>query len=138
MKRQVRQGQLRTAAYMLETDRQHCVTPAIIQHYAPKGKWPNWCDNKGDSVNRPTYIKTGRTLADRLEQYTKLCKKAGKVLTTERTHDSVILRNCSSWARFSQSVDVEIEDLRTFHAQAEKYWAQLADEMKEGQYYKVV
>ena len=134
MKR-IRQGQLRTAAWMLETDREYSVTPAIVAHYAPKGRWPVWHDYDDKAVGRPTYIKTGKTLAQRLEQYTKLCKQAGKQLTTERTHDSVILRNCSSWARFIQSEDVELDTLRTDHKKALAYWTQLADEMRAGCFY---
>lgn len=127
MKR-IRSGQLRTAWHIFDTP---SVTPAIIQHYAPKGKWPAWKDYDDNAVGRPTYIRTGKTLADRIEQYTRLCKKAGKVLTTERTHDSVILRNGSSWARFIQSEDVELDMLRMDHKKALAYWTRVADEMRE-------
>src|SRR3990167_1773414 len=99
MKR-ARPGQLRTAWHILDTP---SVTPAIIQHYAPKGRWPAWKDYDNKAIGRPTYIKTGRTLADRIEQYRRLCKKAGKELTVERTSEGVILRNCSSWAHFIES-----------------------------------
>lgn len=131
---QSRPGQLRTAWHILDTP---SVTPAIVRHYAPKGKWPAWKDYN-PRFNQPTRIRTGRTLDDRVESYRLACRKTGRVLATELTQDGVVLKSQSGHARFIESEDVQLDTLRADHDKALRYWRLVASEMSSGLYVKLV
>mgnify|MGYP001561036372 CR=1 FL=1 len=137
------------------------VTQAIINHYTTAGgKWPAWRDAPWiREGSKP--LALGRTVALRMQNYTRLCKQSGKELTSEPggawqegeclygcypgncspsekpTHyrpvrDSIILRNCSSWARFVQSDDTEREQLEGDTAKALEFWAMVRTELTTG------
>lgn len=141
------------------TRKEYSVMPAIVQHYAPKGKWPAW----RDAPYAPVYaasIKTGKTIDERMKTYRMLCHKAGKELTVEsggsgtfdapfapygfdnnlpiKYADSLVLRNCSSWARFIVNDEAERAALQAGHQEARQYWADVAAEAVKARYYKIV
>ena len=117
----------------------------------PGGKRPNL---HPDRHNFPT---KGKTVAQRMENYVKLCKRTGKDLTSEPGGagelegaywdsmsqgyrpadpvpyaDSIILRSCSSWARFVMNEDSEREQLGGDTAKALEFWAMVRAELATG------